>query len=153
MAAGSWTRTPRARILRAGLGLLAALHLWWGVWAVGWPHQFYRTFPGLGHHWTAGYPPYNEHLVFDVGAAFLAFAVLLGYPALRPDPKLARFALSGFLVFATLHLGFHLAHHGGLAGIDLIGSLLSLVVGVVVPLALLVTTRGGAITGKHEEQA
>lgn len=149
----SWAHTVRGRVVRAGLALLAVAHLSWGVWAVGWPRQFFSTFPGLGLHWTAGYPPFNEHLMVDVGAAFLAFGVLLAYPAVRPDPRLTRLALSGYLVFATLHLAFHLLNHGSLAPADLAASLLSLVVGVVLPVGLLVLTRGGAAPGVSGEQA
>jgi hypothetical protein len=45
-------------------------------------------------------PPYNEHLVRDVGALSLAMTVLLGYAAVRPEPRTARLAVLAFAVYA-----------------------------------------------------
>ena len=67
-------------LVRVGLGLLALINGWWGGWARFAPRHFFDTFPGFGHHWTAAYPPYNEHLVTDLGSTFLTLAVLLGSP-------------------------------------------------------------------------
>ena len=57
-------------LVRGGLVLLGALHLSWGVPATLAPRWFFDSFPGLGHAWTAAYPPYNGHLVTDLGATF-----------------------------------------------------------------------------------
>ena len=50
----------------AGVGLLAAFA----------PRSFYDDFPYVGH-WVDRLPPYNEHLVTDVGALYLGFALVL----------------------------------------------------------------------------
>jgi hypothetical protein len=118
---------------------LAALHGWWGVWAYLWPESFYRSFPGFGHHWTAGYDAYSEHLVSDLGATFLTLAVLLGLAAYMDDQRVTRVVLAGVIVFSSLHLLFHARAHGSLHGFDLAASLAMLALGVVVPAAVLVS--------------
>ncbi len=108
--------------LRAGLVVLAAMQAFVGVWALPAPRSFYDTFPLRGHAWVALHPPYNEHLVRDVGAYSLAFAVLLGAAALSLDRRLARAALLALAVFAVPHAVFHAGHlegsHGGRRGAD-----------------------------------
>lgn len=134
----------RAALTRTGLAALGALHLWWGAWAYVAPGHFYDTFPGLGHRWVAAYPPYNEHLVSDLGATFLTLAVLLGLAALRADRQVTRVVLTGVIVFSGLHLLFHLTRHGGLTGFDLAASLTTLVAGVLLPAMLFAIAPAGA---------
>jgi hypothetical protein len=125
-------------LVRAGLVLLAAVNAWWGVWARFAPRNFFDTFPGFGHHWTAAYPPYNEHLVTDLGSTFLTLAVLLAVAAALPDRRVRVVVLGGVLVFNALHLSFHLGHHDGMASFDVVASLTSLALGVAGPVVLLV---------------
>ena len=127
----------RQWIVRLGLAGMAVVHLWWGLWAYAAPRHFFTSFPGLGHRWTAAYPPYNEHLTTDLGATFLTVAVLLAVPAVRYRRGLARLALTGTATFNALHLAFHVIHHGTLGGADLAASLFTLVAGVAAPTALL----------------
>jgi hypothetical protein len=129
------------RVVRAGLLLLGLLHLSWGVVATLAPRAFFDGFPGFGRSWTAAYPPYNAHLVTDVGAAFVTLGVLLLAAAWLDDRRVTAVVLVGVLVFSTLHLAFHLRDHGALAGFDLSASLASLVAGVLAPVALLVLSR------------
>ena len=120
------------------VAILGMLHLAWGVGAVAAPRWFFDNFPGFGRHWTAAYPPYNEHLMTDVGAAFLALGVILLIAAAMRDRKVTNVVLIGLLVFSTSHLIFHARHPGTLEGPDLVASLVSLALGVVVPVILLV---------------
>jgi hypothetical protein len=124
-------------VVRIGLGLLAAINAWWGAWARFAPRHFFDTFPGFGHHWTAAYPPYNEHLVTDLGSTFLTLALLLGAAAVIDQRAVRRVVLVGVVVFNALHLQFHALHSGGLSGFDLGASLTTLALGVVGPVALL----------------
>jgi len=123
--------------VRAGLLLLGLLHLSWGIPAVLAPRWFFDNFPGFGHAWTAAYPPYNAHLMTDVGAAFLTLGVLLVLAALLADRRVTVVVLAGVLTFSTVHLVFHVVHHGALSGVDLAASLASLAVGVLLPGVLL----------------
>ncbi|MFI6758319.1 hypothetical protein ACIBF5_04135 [Micromonospora sp. NPDC050417] len=128
-------------LVRAGLILLGLLHLSWGLPAVLAPRWFFDHFPGLGQTWTAAYPPYNAHLMTDVGAAFLTLGGLLLTAAWLADRRVTRVVLGGVLFFSTAHLIFHLSHHGTLTGGGLVASLVSLALGVLAPSALLMLTR------------
>jgi hypothetical protein len=121
--------------------LLGALHLSWGVPATLAPRWFYDTFPGLGHAWTAAYPPYNGHLITDLGATFTTLGVLLLLAAWLADRKVTAVVLCGVFVFSSLHLAFHLRHHGALTGADLVASLTALALGVALPAVLFVLDR------------
>lgn len=131
----------RRQVLTAGLVLLGALHLTMGPWALLAPRHFFDTFPGFGQRWTAAYPPYNEHLVSDVGATFTTLGVLLLLAAAVRDRRVTSVVLIGVIVFGTLHLVFHALHPGTLRGLDLAGSLVSLALGVLAPAGLLVLAR------------
>jgi hypothetical protein len=124
--------------VRAGLALLGVLYLAGAVPALLAPRWFFDRFPGLGQRWTAAYPPFNQHLVADLGATFATMAALLLVAAWLGDRRVAVVVLAGVLVFSTLHLVFHATHHGTLAGVDLVASLVALALGVLVPAALLV---------------
>jgi hypothetical protein len=124
-------------MLRIGLALLAAFHLLFGVPAVVAPQWYFDNFPGAGHRWTAAYPPYNEHLMTDVGATFTTLGVILAVAAVMMDRRVTNVVLIGLLVFSALHLSYHGRHHGALQGGELLASLLSLTAGVLAPIALL----------------
>jgi hypothetical protein len=131
----------RAWLVRAGIAALAVVNGWWGAWARFEPKDFFFTFPGFGHHWTAAYPPYNEHLVTDLGSTFLTLAFLLAAAAVVPDRRVRTVVLLGVLAFNVLHLSFHLAHHEGMAAAEVAESLTALALGVVVPVVLLFLDR------------
>jgi hypothetical protein len=103
----------RQRLLRGGLLLLAATPLVGGLWALLVPRAFYEDFPLPGRDWVSTLGPYNEHLVSDYGALNLALAVLLVVAAFLPERRLARVALTTWLVFEVPHFVFHLGqtHH------------------------------------------
>ncbi len=122
------------RALLAALSLSAAYP---GAWATLAPRSFFDTFPGAGHHWTGGLPPYNEHLVTDVGAFYLAFALLFGWAAWRPARELVVPVCLAFALFSALHLGWHAMHLDGLSTFDAVAQTVSLA-------AVLVAALGGA---------
>ena len=81
-------------VFRAVLGVLGAVQLIDGLYALLAPRSFYEDFP-FGRGWVEALPAYNEHLVRDVGALFLATAVVLlaaawflGAPAGRDRARL-----------------------------------------------------------------
>jgi hypothetical protein len=123
-------------VARCGTGVLAGLNLWWGAWARFAPRHFFDVFPGLGHHWTAAYPPYNEHLVTDLGSTFLTLGFLLAVGAAVADVRLRRLVLSGTFVFNALHLGFHAGHRGLLDPGNFSASVATLAGGALAPLVL-----------------
>jgi hypothetical protein len=107
----------------ASLGLLAAIV----------PHTFYADFPFFAH-WVEMLPPYNEHLVTDVGGLYLGFAVLFAWAAMTLQPTLVRAASSAWLLTATIHLGFHTTHLDGFGAADAVAELASLAFLLVPPL-------------------
>lgn len=125
------------RLSRTILWALFATLALTGGWALGAPRWFYDTFPGAGHTWVALLPPYNEHLVRDVGALSLSLAVLVAAAALTLQRLLVTVAALATLAWSIPHLAFHLGHLEGLATADKVGQVVVLVLGVVAPLALL----------------
>lgn len=132
----------RARAIRGGLLAIGIPVGVIGLWGLLAPRSWYEDFPSSGAGWIAALGPYNEHLSRDVGALFLAIAVLFGMAAASLDRRLVQAALIAALVFDVPHLVFHVANRGGLSTADNVANigLLSLV--VVVQAVLLALSRG-----------
>ena len=81
-----------------------------GVWAMVTPRGFYDGFPAPGHPWVAWLGPYNEHLVFDYGAASLALVVVTLAAAARPSRDHLTGVALAWIAWAWPHLLFHAAH-------------------------------------------
>ncbi|MEA2347758.1 MAG: hypothetical protein QOG62_1545 [Thermoleophilaceae bacterium] len=95
-------------VLRVGLSLLGLSLVGVGAWALFAPMSFQNDFPGMGRHWLPPLGPYNEHLITDVGATFLALSVLMFLAALWLTTRLVQAALIAWLVYSVPHLYFHL---------------------------------------------
>ena len=122
-------------LILAGTGAIV------GAWATGWPQGFYDAFPGFGRHWVSIDGPYNEHLVRDVGAAYLALTVLGLYALRTALPELVRAAGAAWLVFGVLHFAYHLGHLGMFGTSDKVLNVVALGGSVVLAAALLVPAR------------
>lgn len=131
-------RSPR--IARAALAITALSAAAVGVLATFAPRTFYDDFPFTGH-WVDRLPPYNEHLVTDVGALYLALTLLLLWAAVTLERQLVRAACTGWIVFAVLHLVFHARHLDGFGTGDAIQELASLAAVVALPLIALWAAR------------
>jgi hypothetical protein len=104
--------------------LIAVLMLPAGLQAAFAPASFFDDFP-LGRGWiSAGGANYDEHLVRDVGALFLALVIVTLWSAWRRE------AMTGvaiaWLVQGVLHLAYHAGHLDGLDDADRIGLIVSL---------------------------
>jgi hypothetical protein len=116
------------RALRWALVLLCLSALAVGVPALLAPASFYRSFP-LGMAWVEALPPYNEHLVRDVGGLYLGFAVLFGWAAVTLERALVAPVCVAWCVFSAAHLTFHVAHASGAPDVALqVGSLAAVLV-------------------------
>ena len=104
-------------LLRATLAAVAVANAVTGLTALLAPRAFYQDFP-FGRGWLAQLPPFNEHLATDVGASYLAFAVLLGWAAYTLERALVLPLCAAWTVFCSAHLAFHVAHLDGMSGID-----------------------------------
>ena len=102
---------------KAALGFLFLTALTIGLTAAVLPRTFYDDFPFLAH-WVELLPPYNEHLVTDVGGLYLGFAVLFAWAARTLDRTLSRAACVAWLLTAGLHLIFHATHLAGFGTSD-----------------------------------
>ena len=105
-------------VVRVALGLLALSQAVVGVWALLAPQSFYDGFPAAGHAWVALLPPYNEHLVRDVGGLSLAMTVVLVAAAWWLDRRLAWVAVIAFAVWTVPHAAFHVTHLEGFTSVD-----------------------------------
>jgi hypothetical protein len=128
---------PSGTACRLVLGLLGAVQLTDGAYALFAPRSFYDDFP-VGRGWVEALPAYNEHLVRDVGSLFLATAVVLVVAAIYLDRRLVIVALASFLVYSLPHLIYHLLNLGSFATGDAIAEAVSLSLTVVAPAVLLV---------------
>jgi cytochrome bd-type quinol oxidase subunit 2 len=115
----------RANLARAALLILVASTLAVGLPATFAPESFYGDFPFV-RHWVDLLPPYNEHLVTDVGGLYLGFAVLFAWAAKTLQPTLVRAACSAWLLTAAIHLLFHATHLDDFGTGDAIAELASL---------------------------
>jgi hypothetical protein len=104
-------------LVRALLGLMCGYALFLGAIAAFAPHTFYDDFPFLAH-WVERLPPYNEHLVTDVGGLYLGFAVLFGWAAWKCERTLALAVSSAFLLVGALHVIFHATHLQGFGTVE-----------------------------------
>ncbi|MEU5689779.1 hypothetical protein DEJ48_14835 [Streptomyces venezuelae] len=124
------------------LALLAVTGGAVGGWAYFAPRNWYDTFPGFGHHWLPVLGPFNEHLVKDVGAMYLALAALSAVAALRVENVLAvQLAGLAWLVFSVPHLIYHLQHLDMYTGVDKVMNVVSLSLFVLAGAALLLPGR------------
>jgi len=82
----------RLLVVVAGLLLLVS-----GLWAMLAPDSFYAV--------VATYPPYNRHLVHDLGAFLLGLGVTLGLALALSDALLV--ALSGNAIAGVAHFVSH----------------------------------------------
>jgi Domain of unknown function (DUF4345) len=123
-------RSPRSA--RLALGYLFLVTIAIGLTAALAPHTFYEDFPFVTH-WVELLPPYNEHLVTDVGGLYLGFAILFAWAAWTLDRTLVRAVSVAWFIPAVLHLIFHATHLAGFGTADAIAELTTLALLLVPP--------------------
>ena len=124
--------------MRILVGALAAIQFYIGLWALFLPVAFYEAFPYGGTPWVALLPPYNEHLVRDVGWLNLALTVITVWAAISLARSLVLAVLAGWLVADLPHLVYHAAHLDALSTGDGTAEIISLALGPAIAAALLV---------------
>jgi hypothetical protein len=121
-----------ALVARLALWFLCGAALTIGLTATAVPRTFYDDFPFVTA-WVSLLPPYNEHLVTDVGGLYLGFALLLGWAARTLERTLVRTVCVAWLLTASLHLIFHADHLEGFGTADAIAEIVSLALLLVPP--------------------
>jgi hypothetical protein len=129
-------------LARGALLILVVSTLAVGLPATFAPESFYSDFPFL-RHWVDLLPPYNEHLVTDVGGLYLGFSVLFGWAAWTLQPTLVRAVCSAWLLTAAIHLFFHATHLENFSTGDAIAELTSLAFLLAPPLVAIWAVREG----------
>jgi hypothetical protein len=138
-------------LARAALLVLCAYCLFIGFTALAVPHTFYDDFPFLAH-WVERLPPYNEHLVSDVGGLYVGFAVVVGIAAWRPERLLVLAACAGFLTVSVPHLLFHVTHLHGFGTVDGAAEIAALAALLIPPCVALWASRPAGPDGPHETE-
>lgn len=138
MAEEARLRSPGTARLSLAILIFAALSV--GLPATLAPQTFYDDFPFVAH-WVDLLPPYNEHLVTDVGGLYLGFAVIFVWAARTLQPTLVRAACSAWLLAASLHFLFHATNLDRFSTADAIAELASLAFLLVPPLAAIWATQ------------
>jgi hypothetical protein len=123
--------SPRGARVALALLFFAALTI--GLTAAVLPRTFYDDFPFVAS-WVELLPPYNEHLVTDVGGLYLGFAVLFAWAAWTLERPLVRAVCVAWLLAATLHLLFHAGHLDNFETADAIAEIASLALLLLPPL-------------------
>ena len=133
-------------VRRVILWFLSALATAVGGWAMLFPVNWYETFPdgnptaGFGQ-WIMMDGPYNEHLIRDVGALYLALAGSGIVAAVSRSLTASRLVAVAWIVFSAPHLIYHLEHLHGFDRFDAIGESVSLSLTLVLPIPLLFPMR------------
>ncbi len=130
-----------SRWIRAVLAVLAFITVVTGCWAFIAPVSFFTTFPLPSHPWVALLPPYNEHLVRDVGEFNLSFALLFVWAMVSFERRLVQAILIAWLVYAVPHFFYHLVHLAHFPLVDQIVQTIALGIVILLPLVMLVALR------------
>ena len=109
-----------------------------GAWAAVIPQSFYDSFPGFGLMWISIDGPFNEHLIRDVGALYLAIGAIALYAVFAKNLAATRATGIAWVVFGVPHLTYHLLHLEGLSVADVVGNVVGLGGSLLLGVALLV---------------
>jgi hypothetical protein len=143
---GTRQSLPHARLARLILVALATTSAAIGATAAFSPGFFYDSVPGVDL-----LPPYNNHLLTDVGAFYLGFAVLFGWGAVTLGRELVIATCVAWTVVQILHFLYHAAHleRFGLADAAVQTALLALLlIGPVAAAIAMRTNHRGADEGQ-----
>ena len=130
-------------VLRVSLVIVAVSALMPGLEGTLGPSSFYASFP-LGRGWVELLPPYNEHLIRDVGGFYLAFAILFAWAAVTLARALIVPLCVAWSLTAVLHAYFHITHLDGFSTGDAIAQTSGLLAVIAFP--VLATT----LVARHE---
>lgn len=116
MSTSEPTRQSRWTVDRIAISLIAVAMLPAGLQAAFAPKSFFDDFP-FGRGWISRPPDlYNEHLVRDVGALFLALIIVTVWTVWRQSPT--RPVAAAWLAFGVFHLTYHAGHLDEFNGTD-----------------------------------
>jgi len=141
-------RAPSARpVSRTQYGALVATVIIVGVvgaWSYFWPQPYFDHFPVFLGEWVSKDGPYNEHLVRDHGAMYLALGAASLYGLVRPSQVGCRLLGIAWSVFGVLHFAYHVTHLEHLTTDEATGQVVVLTVAILLAIALAIPGRDHA---------
>ncbi|MBK5111567.1 MAG: hypothetical protein JJE10_09470 [Thermoleophilia bacterium] len=123
-------------LIKTCLVILAFAALSIGLPAAFAPEDFYRDYPFFTS-WIDLLPPYNEHLISDVGGLYIGFGVLFVWALFKPSKQLILPVAVAWLVTQVIHLAFHVGHLAGYDTADAIAQTAGLTVVTLVPIIMI----------------
>ena len=122
-----------SNLIKASLAILAFAALSVGLPAAFAPQAFFDDYPFFSS-WVGLLPPYNEHLVTDVGGLYLGFGFLFVWALVKPSRQLILPLCAGWFVAQILHFIFHIGHLEGFGTADAVAQTIGLAAMTLVPL-------------------
>jgi hypothetical protein len=101
-------RAPTAVLV--GLWIMGLFGLYSGIQQQLLPRTFYDQFPGFGMSWVSPDGPFNEHLMRDLGGAYLALTFIIFLAIARPTAYLVRGVAIATLIAQVPHFVYHALH-------------------------------------------
>jgi len=122
-----------ATLIKTCLAILAFAALSVGLPATFAPGTFFDDYPFFSS-WVGLLPPYNQHLVTDVGGLYVGFGFLFVWALIKPSRQLILPLCIGWFVAQALHFLFHLEHLEGFGTADAIAQTVGLALITLIPL-------------------
>ena len=132
------------RLHTFALSFSALLGLFVGGWAYFAAQSFYDSFPGVLGSWVSVDGPYNEHLIRDVGAMYLALAAASIGGLIWRHPIGFRVLGLAWTVFGALHFAYHAGHLEHMSLESAIGEMVALGVSLLLGILLLIPERAAS---------
>lgn len=129
-------RTQRAALV--GSIVIAAVV---GTWAYFFPELFYDHFPAVLGEWISQDGPYNEHLIRDHGAQYLALGLASVFGLFWRSQIGYRLLGIAWTAFGILHFLYHVTHLSHMTPSDQISQVIVLGVAVLLGAGLFVPPR------------
>lgn len=109
-----------------------------GGWAYLLPREFYDAFPIVLGSWISQDGPFNEHLIRDHGAQYLALGAASIAAFAWPSTVVFRMLAVAWTTFAVLYLGYHVTHLEHMTASESVALVTTLVVVVLLSAGLAV---------------
>lgn len=112
-----------------------------GVWAYVLPREFYDHFPAALGEWISQDGPFNEHLIRDHGAQYLALgagSVAAFFLRSQPLYRVLGIAWGGF---GVLHFAYHVTHLGHMDTSDAVAQVIVLLVAATLSVMIAIPPR------------
>ncbi|MFJ6651811.1 hypothetical protein ACIQLJ_03330 [Microbacterium sp. NPDC091313] len=112
-----------------------------GTWAYFFPEQFYDHFPAVLGEWISQDGPYNEHLIRDHGAQYLALGLASVFGLFWHSQIGYRLLGIAWTAFGVLHFLYHVTHLNHMSVSDQISQVIVLGFAVLLGVGLFIPPR------------